>query len=75
MHKFIPKRILPEEYGGEAGPIQEMVNKHVKYMMENQEYFEELQLLEAEKLTAVPEVIFDPSYKELDGFYKDLEID
>ena len=27
LYKQVPKRILPNEYGGEAGPIKELISK------------------------------------------------
>ncbi|XP_055597767.1 alpha-tocopherol transfer protein-like [Uranotaenia lowii] len=39
LYKHIPKRLLPEEYGGEAGPIQDIVDKWVAKIEDNKDYF------------------------------------
>lgn len=39
MYKYIPKQILPKEYGGDAGSVQELTDKFTKYVIENEEFF------------------------------------
>ncbi|XP_058460640.1 alpha-tocopherol transfer protein-like [Malaya genurostris] len=41
LYKHIPRRLLPEEYGGEAGPLQELANQWAKKIESYQDYFKE----------------------------------
>ncbi|XP_063695617.1 alpha-tocopherol transfer protein-like [Culicoides brevitarsis] len=41
LHKNIPKRLLPAEYGGEAGTIAEITEHWVQKVLEHAEYFKE----------------------------------
>lgn len=42
LYKCIPQRCLPTEYGGEAGPIQDIIDDWEKKLIDNKEYFKEL---------------------------------
>ncbi|XP_055532754.1 retinol-binding protein pinta-like [Wyeomyia smithii] len=39
LYEHVPKRLLPAEYGGEAGPIQDIINRAEKKFLANREYF------------------------------------
>lgn len=39
LYKQVPKSLLPSEYGGDAGPIQDMVNHWEKKIMEYRPFF------------------------------------
>lgn len=41
LYKYIPKRLLPTEYGGEAGPIQDIIDVWEKKLHANKDYFKE----------------------------------
>ncbi|XP_053684682.1 alpha-tocopherol transfer protein-like [Sabethes cyaneus] len=41
LYQYIPKRLLPEEYGGEAGPIQAIIDEWVKKIENYRDYFKE----------------------------------
>ncbi|XP_052871522.1 alpha-tocopherol transfer protein-like, partial [Anopheles cruzii] len=41
LYKHIPNSMLPAEYGGEAGPIQDLVDAWAKKMLSYKEYFQE----------------------------------
>lgn len=41
LYTQVPKKLLPSEYGGEAGPIQDMINYWEKKIMSYREFFAE----------------------------------
>jgi hypothetical protein len=72
LHKYIPKKALPQEYGGEAGPVSELISSWENQVMKQRD-----QLLEHKKF-GVDETkrqhrskIFD----NLDGSFRKLTVD
>ncbi|XP_055530861.1 alpha-tocopherol transfer protein-like [Wyeomyia smithii] len=41
LYDYVPRRLLPQEYGGEAGPIQPIINEWVKKVESYRDYFKE----------------------------------
>lgn len=41
LYEHIPKEILPEEYGGDAGPISDITKRWEEKFLEYREYFVE----------------------------------
>lgn len=39
LYKFVPRDILPEEYGGYGGKLQDMKQEWVNQIYENRDYF------------------------------------
>lgn len=39
LYEYIPKEMLPAEYGGEAGPLQDIINHWEKKIIEYRDYF------------------------------------
>ncbi|XP_058460978.1 alpha-tocopherol transfer protein-like [Malaya genurostris] len=39
LYKYIPKRLFPMEYGGDAGPIQTIINQCEEKLLSYREYF------------------------------------
>lgn len=39
LHKEIPKRLLPIEYGGESGDIQAIINYWSNILMQKRDFF------------------------------------
>lgn len=71
----MPRKLLPKEYGGEAGPIQEIINAMEKTFMENRDYFIEDEKFGVDEKKRIgkpknPESIFG-----LDGSFRQLVID
>lgn len=38
FYRFVPRRYLPEEYGGRAGPIKVIVDKWVQILISNRDF-------------------------------------
>lgn len=39
LYKVVPRRLLPKEYGGDAGTIQEISNDLEKRLIANRDFF------------------------------------
>ncbi|XP_058830845.1 retinol-binding protein pinta-like [Topomyia yanbarensis] len=39
LYRHVPKRLLPLEYGGDAGPIQDIIDQSVEKMLSYRDYF------------------------------------
>lgn len=75
LYKAIPRRLLPSEYGGEAGSIQSMIDANEKKFMEYRQYFiDDDQYGVVEKLRVGapknPESLFG-----IEGSFRQLAID
>lgn len=74
--KYFPIEALPNELGGKAGPIQELLNAEIKKMENFREWF-----LEDERINRVNESLRIDKSKTcndlfgMDGTFKKLEID
>lgn len=42
LYKSVPQRLLPAEYGGEAGTMQSIIEDLEKRLLENRDYFLEM---------------------------------
>lgn len=72
VYKFIPQRVLPAEYGGEAGPIQDIINDWEKQIVGIKPYIAEMDSFAAnEKLRPN-----DGTNKmEMGGSFRYLDVD
>lgn len=75
LYSVIPKKFLPTEYGGEAGPIQDMVDHWEKKLMSYRDFFLEdgQYRVDESKRPGKPkdsEAIFGT-----DGSFRKLEVD
>lgn len=41
LYRRIPKRLMPLEYGGEAGPIQDIIDEWEQKILSYRQYFHE----------------------------------
>lgn len=74
MYEKIPRKLLPKEYGGEAGTIEEILNYWVKKVEDHEKYF----LEDAKYGTDEKKRPGKPKNAEnlfgLDGSFRQLEI-
>jgi hypothetical protein len=76
LEKFVPLEVLPNEAGGQAGPIQELNNKEVKELEDHAAWFKE-----EEATKRVDESLRPGKAKTatdlfgVEGSFKKLEID
>lgn len=75
LYAQVPKKLLPAEYGGEAGPIQAMVDYWEKKILSYRDYFleDEQYRTEESKRPGTPknsEAIFG-----IDGSFRKLDVD
>lgn len=76
LYQHIPKQMLPTEYGGEAGPIQDIIDTWEKKIISYRDYF-----LEEEKNYGTDEKkrVGRPKNAEslfgTDGSFRKLDVD
>jgi hypothetical protein len=75
LYKHVPKKLLPSEYGGDAGPIQNIIDDWEKKMIEHREFFnaEDAYGTEERKRPGKPknsEALFG-----MDGSFRKLNVD
>lgn len=66
VYKFIPKEILPTEYGGEAGPIQGIIDDWEKKLIDSKDYFIEIDKYRSNEAKRVREGVVSGSFRKLD---------
>lgn len=66
LYKYIPKKILPTEYGGEAGPIQDIIDDWERKLLANKNYFKELDKNGTNEAKRVREGVVSGSFRKLD---------
>lgn len=76
LHKFIPKSILPKEYGGEAGTIDDLIADWVNILTENRDFLiedEKYGVDESKRIgkSSVTEAVTNG----IEGTFRKLEID
>ncbi|XP_058464609.1 retinol-binding protein pinta-like [Malaya genurostris] len=75
LYKYIPKRLLPEEYGGEAGPIQAIVDTWVKKVESYRDYFKEEEQFGTDEKKRVGKPKNAESLFGFEGSFRQLEVD
>lgn len=68
----IPKRLLPTEYGGDAGPVQNIIDEWVKKVMDNQAFFEAEELFGSDEKKRVGRPKNAESLFGVDGSFRKL---
>lgn len=76
VQEFLPIEALPNEYGGKAGSIEEIVTKHIKLLEEFREWFQYDELVgRVNESLRVEKCQNTESLFGVDGSFKRLEID
>lgn len=75
LYKVVPRQILPQEYGGEAGPIQDIINDSENFFIENRKFFIEDEDYGVDERKRVGRPKNAESLFGVDGTFRQLAID
>ncbi|XP_065172224.1 alpha-tocopherol transfer protein-like [Atheta coriaria] len=75
LHKMVPKDILPEEYGGTAGPCQKFHDEWMKKLEEMNPWFKEQESIKADESKRPGKPTNYDDLFGLDGSFRQLAID
>jgi len=75
LYKVVPRKLLPKEYGGEAGTIQEIVKDLEKTLVANREFFIEDEKYGVDEKKRVGRPKNSESLFGVDGTFRQLTID
>lgn len=75
LYKVVPRKLLPKEYGGEAGPIQDIINNLEKTLVENRDFFLEDEQYGVDEKKRVGKPKNSESLFGVDGSFRQLTID
>ncbi|XP_058833369.1 retinol-binding protein pinta-like [Topomyia yanbarensis] len=75
LFKEIPQRLFPEEYGGEAGSIQSIVDEWVKKVESYQDYFKEEEQYGTDETKRIGKPKNAESLFGFEGSFRKLEVD
>ncbi|XP_064640509.1 alpha-tocopherol transfer protein-like [Lineus longissimus] len=67
LHRVVPRELLPEEYGGEAGPLQKLIDDWKDHMMSNADEFDMLEKLDFDE-SKMPGKVVEENGGEDDGW-------
>lgn len=74
LYKHIPKRLLPTEYGGEAGPIQNIIDEWEKKLIANKDYFKEDELYGTDEKKRIGRPKNSENLFGVDGSFRKLDV-
>ncbi|XP_044737796.1 alpha-tocopherol transfer protein-like [Chrysoperla carnea] len=75
LHKFIPKDVLPEEYGGTAGKLQVFHDQWMKTLEEYQPWFDEQENIKADESKRPGKPKTQDDLFGMEGSFRQLVID
>lgn len=75
LYKVVPRKLLPKEYGGEAGTIQEIVDNLEKTLLENRDFFIEDEQYGVDEKKRIGKPKNSESLFGVDGSFRQLAID
>lgn len=68
LYKHIPQRLLPAEYGGDAGPVQDIIDDWEEKLIANKDYFKETEKFATDESRRL-------IIKEVIGSFRKLDVD
>lgn len=75
LYKVVPRKLLPEEYGGEAGPIQAIIDDLEKRVLAFHDYFVEDEKFGVDEKKRVGKPKNPDSLFGIEGSFRQLTID
>jgi hypothetical protein len=75
LFKVVPKKIMPAEYGGEAGPIQDIIDDVEKRLVDFRDFFIDDEKLGVNEKKRVGRPKNAESIYGIEGTFRQLAID
>ncbi|XP_053684681.1 retinol-binding protein pinta-like [Sabethes cyaneus] len=75
LYKYVPKRLLPEEYGGDAGSVQSIAEKWAKKIESYRDYFVEDEQYGTDEKKRPGKPRSADNLFGIDGSFRKLEVD
>lgn len=75
LYKVVPRKLMPKEYGGEAGSIQDIINETEKQLLAYRDFFIEDDKYGVDEKKRVGKPKNSDSLFGLDGTFRQLAID
>jgi hypothetical protein len=75
LYKIVPRKLLPKEYGGEAGPIQDIINDMEKRLVAKRDFFLEDENFGVDEKKRVGRPKNADNLFGLEGSFRQLAID
>lgn len=72
VYKSIPQRLLPAEYGGEAGTIKDLTDEWEKRIIESRSFILEMDSFATDERKRPSD---GTNYVEMGGSFRNLEVD
>lgn len=75
IHKFIPKNLLPVEYGGDDGTVQDLINYWEGKYIEHRDYLMDFESFGTDETKRVGQPKYVESLFGTEGSFRRLEVD
>lgn len=75
LYKIVPRKLLPKEYGGEAGPIQDIINDMETRLVAKRDFFLEDENFGVDEKKRVGRPKNADNLFGLEGSFRQLAID
>lgn len=75
LYKVVPRKLMPKEYGGEAGSIQDLIDENERRLVAFRDFFLEDDQFGVDEKKRVGKPKNSDSLFGLDGTFRQLAID